>query len=175
MDHLDLSDFFITKSEAVDFSAKLNTVIDSMYTTSFDLDKSLQQQFGIHKRDLFIKLLRENNITNATGSTTRDFLVKIQTTVSSMPIVSLTLAFEPSDDMLKSLSQWFLFTLNKQVLFDIQTDPKLIAGITINYNGRFKDYSLGPMFIELIKKNMEQPQTPQQPIHQATQFMTVGR
>lgn len=183
MDKIDLSDFFVTKSQANDFAVRLSSIIDQMYTTTFNLEKSLASQFGIQKSDIFLKLLRENNINTASIQSVQDFLKKIQDTVSNLTIITMIIAFEPSDETLKTLSQWFVFNINKQVLFDIQVDRSIIAGAKITYNGKFKDYSLGPLFATLVTKMLntgtQQPQQvtqlPTTATHQDTEHITIGR
>lgn len=181
MNTIDLSDFFTTRSQANDFAVRLSNIIDRIYTTDFNLEKSLTTQFGIQKADIFLKLLREQNINTTSIQAIQDFFKNIQETVSNLSVVTLVIAFEPSDETIRALSQWFVFNLNKQVLFDIQIDHRIIAGIKITYNGKFKDYSLGSLFDTLVKQMLQsgnhthaiQPSTP--PTHQDTQQITVGR
>lgn len=181
MDTIDLSDFFTTRSQANDFAVRLSGIIDQMYTTTFNLEKSLTTQFGIQKADIFLKLLREHNINTASIQATQDFFKKIQEAVSNLSVVSLVIAFEPSDETIKALAQWFIFNLNKQVLFDIQVDHRIIAGVKITCNGKFKDYSLGPLFDNLVKQmlhpsNQPLPMQPSSiPTHQDTQHIEIGR
>ena len=172
---IDLSDFFITRSQATDFNVRLNAIVEQMYTANYNFEKAINQQFGIQKADTFLKLLRDNGLQNATLREVQEFLKKIQEIVKNISVVSLTLAFEPSDDTLKTFAQWFVFNVRKQVVFDITVDHHLIAGVKINYNGKFKDYSVGPLFEKLVD-NMLHPQPAQTPtVHQTTEHITVGR
>ena len=50
--------------------------------------------------------------------------------------------------------QWFQFTLNKQILIDIKVDKKLVAGAYINFNGKFKDYSIKTNFDGIIEQKL---------------------
>jgi F0F1-type ATP synthase delta subunit len=179
---MDLSDFFTTRSQASDFAAHLNTIIDKVFTTNFDLEKTLTQELGIRKKDAFIKLLRDNKIVSSSTGDVQNFLKKIQETVIALSVVSLTIAFEPTEETLKVFSQWFLSSLNKQVLFDIHVDTNLIAGATITYNGKFKDYSIRPIFENFIRHVTAGSTTPTPtqttataPIHQTAEEMSIGR
>lgn len=172
---IDLSDFFITKSQAEDFKSRLDNIIDKLYSTNFNFEKTLLEEFGIEKKDKFITLLRENKINDLTNTTIQDFLKNVQDTISNIPVMTLTIAFEPNQEILKSLSQWFLFNLNKQIVFDFQIDKKIIAGAAINYDGKFKDYSIKSTFDEIIKKELEKPIPIKSILHQKTEFMTIGR
>lgn len=151
---MDLSDFFITKPQASSFTEYLNTIIDMTYTADFDLEKTLMQYFGMTKKDAFMKLLRENKIQETSISALTAFLKKIQEATMTLPLVTLTIAFEPTEETLKAFSQWFVFTLKKQVIFDISVDRTLVAGATITTNGKFKDYSLRLAFEKVIQQSL---------------------
>lgn len=141
MDSLNLSDFFTTKGQATDFLSRLATLSEMIYKTDFKLETSLMGLFGIQKKDKFLTLLRENNIPSNSAEDLKNFIITLQTTIAKLPVFSLTIAFEPTEQTLKVISEWFVMNLRKQAIFDFVVDPSLIAGATINYNGRFKDYS----------------------------------
>jgi F0F1-type ATP synthase delta subunit len=151
---IDLSQFFITKSQATDFMRSLDSIIDQLYEVNFDINKTLADEFGIEKRDKFMELLRDSKMTNASNDTLKALLQNMQETVKKLPILSLSIAFEPTEAVLKSFLEWCLFTLNRQVIIDLEVDRNLIAGATINFNGKFKDYSIKPLLTEIIKREV---------------------
>lgn len=146
MDDIDLSGFALTKSQAVDFSQRLSVVSESIYRVDFDLEKVLQEQFGIEKKDKLISLIRKNKIPPGSSTALAGFLAKLQETISSLPVVTISLAIEPDDEILKTMFDWFPISLKKQVLVDIKIDPKLIAGCSVNYQGKQKDASIREVF-----------------------------
>lgn len=151
MEDLDLSEFFRTKVEAIDFATRLSVISEKIYEADFDLGKALTDEFGIQKKDKFSILLRDNNILTASNSALEEFLNKIREKVSSLPVVSLTIAFEPKEETLKSICSWFPLNINKQVLLDITVDPDIIAGASVNYNGKCSDYSVKPIFDQMYE------------------------
>jgi F0F1-type ATP synthase delta subunit len=156
MDQIDLTFFFKTKAEAADFSVRLAVITDEVYKTDFNLEQALTKSLGIQKKEKFITLLRDNDINAGAKSALLDFFGKVQAKIAAMQVATLTLALEPPEEMLQSLSEWFLLNINKQVLFDIKVDPALIAGATLTYNGKYKDYSIGQV-VEKIIKNYGKP------------------
>lgn len=146
MEFIDLTDFFTTKSQAVDFSARLAKVSEKIYEVSFNLEKSLQEQFGIRKKDKFLSLLRENNIQSESGSAISNFLTKIQELISSLPTASVTLAIEPNEEILKAISNWFLLNLKRQVLIETLIDPNIIGGAKAGFQGKQLDASIRSVF-----------------------------
>src|SRR5689334_3474304 len=100
MDLLDLSSFCKTKAQANDFSARLAAIAEKVYQTDFNLDKSLSEQLGMRKKDQFLSLLRENKIAVEKGSDLKAFLDKLQQDVLTLPVLSITIAFEPTEETL---------------------------------------------------------------------------
>ena len=152
MEDFDLSGFFTTNIEAADFLTRLSTISEEIYKTDFDLEKALIEQLGVSKKDRFAILLRDNKIPQGSNSALKDFFDKIREKISSMPVISLTLAFEPGEETLKILSDWFPLNINKQVLLDIKIDTNLIAGAYISFNGKYLDSSVRPIFDQTYKE-----------------------
>jgi F0F1-type ATP synthase delta subunit len=152
MDTIDLSAFFQTKAQASDFSARLSLISEKTYNTNFDLGKMLTDQFGIKKKDAFMSLLRENKIDTKKISELKKFLTTLSDTAVSLPVLSLTTAFEPKEKTLQKLSEWFLINVNKQAVFDITVDPQLIGGAAINFNGKHMDFSIRPQFEQILNE-----------------------
>jgi len=75
----------------------------------------------------------------------------LQKQVSSLQVLSLTIAFEPNQQTLTSLSEWFMVNMKKQMLFDITVDHTVIAGATLSYNGKFSDFSIRPTFNRILQ------------------------
>ncbi len=171
---LDLSGFFTTKSQASDFVRGLSNIIDEMYEVNFNLEEAFAQEFGIDKRDKFIELLHENSHKNLS---LKDYLNSFIQQVKILPELEITIAYEPDNNTLKAISQWFIISYGKQVLLNIKVDRSLIVGAAINFNGKHKDYSFKNQFGEIIKNHLfaKTNSTNTQTTHQQTEFMTIGR
>lgn len=152
METLDLSAFFKTKAEALDFSVRLAAISQKVFETDFQLEPALSEQFGLQKKQLLLALLRDNGVQVEKASALKDFLSQLQTQIRSLPVLTLSLAFEPKDKTLKVLSDWFLLNMKRQVLFDITVDPTLIAGIAIHFNGKFLDFSIRETFKKVLSE-----------------------
>ena len=151
---IDLSYFFRTKIEALDFSERLSGIVDQMYLTDFDLEKALTDKLGITKKDKFMVLLRDNNIGIATDSGLKDFLSKILKDVAAMETVTLTLPIEPAEKMLKAVVDWFMLNTAQQVLLEIVVSPGIVAGAKINFKGKYVDFSENPKIEEIVNRSV---------------------
>lgn len=159
MDQLDLSDFFTTKIEAADFSARITAIYEMLFRTNFNLENALTDQFGINKKDRFIMILHANNVNPESLPAVKDFLFLLITKINALPVLSLTVAFEPHAQTLKTISEWFFINMKKQVLFEISIDRRLVAGAAITYNGKFFDFSIRPTFERIVKNYLNKLET----------------
>lgn len=172
MDNIDLSDLFTTKAEANDFLSRLTAISEMFFQTGFSLEHALTQHFGVNKKDRIISILRTNNIQTDSLPAVKEFTFVLMAKISALPVLSLAIAFEPQEQTLKSLSEWFFINMHKQMLFDIAVDRKVIAGAKITYNGKFFDFSIRSTFERILQNymtrlstNAEQPM--KQPINQS--------
>jgi len=178
MENLDLSYFCKTKGQALDFSSRIASIAETIYHTNFSLERSLTEQFGIQKKDRFISLLREQQIGIDQRNALKEFFSLLQEKVAFLPVLSLTIAFEPNEAVLQAVSQWFLINTKKQVVFDIQIDRSLIAGASLTFNGKFKDYSIRTQFQSEVEDVLKPPELPQQtdlPEHRSMENLHMGR
>jgi F0F1-type ATP synthase delta subunit len=178
MNKLDLSDFFTTKAQSVDFSTRLSAVSQQVFATGFSLETTLIDQFGLQKKDKFIALLRDNTVKVESNSALQEFFAQLQTQISSLPVATITLAFEPDETALRDLSEWFFQNLNRQVLFDIQIDPDLIAGTAVLFNGKYQDLSVKGKFNQILTdtiNNVKPDTTAPAAGHQSLEHFSLGR
>jgi F0F1-type ATP synthase delta subunit len=171
MEGIDLSDFFHTKSQATDFSIHLATISEDIYQTNFDLEKVLTEHFGTIKKDKFIALLRDNKINIFANSDLKAFLDKIQTRIADLPVLSLVVAFEPTDETFKILSEWLILNIQKEVLLDITIDTKLIGGATVSFNGKYAECSIKPQFDRVFQEVLKNDL---QANHQTAEHITIN-
>lgn len=161
MNSLDLSSFFKTKAQAMDFSIRLSQITQEVFVTDFHLEAALTDQLGLQKKDALLTLLHKNKVAVDKPSAVKEFLTRLQTQINDLPVLTLSLAFEPKDATLKVLSDWFLLNIKRHVLFDITVDPTLIAGIVIHFNGKFLDYSIREAFRAVVHASLTPPAAPQ--------------
>lgn len=159
MEQIDVTYFCKTKAQALDFSTRLTAVIGQLYENNFNLEQALSDAFGIQKKEKFMKLFRENNVNTEKVDALKAFLLKMQDTVSKLPVLELTIAFEPKEKILQAITDWYALTTKKQILLNISIDPELIAGAKINFKGRYLDASLKPVFEKILQDTI-QPAAP---------------
>jgi F0F1-type ATP synthase delta subunit len=157
MNTIDLSSFFQTKSQASDFSSRIASLADKIYETDFNLEKELLNEFGLKKKDAFQRVMHENNVSAESHASLKEFFTKMQQQITSLPVLTLTLAFEPNDETMKALAEWFIINMNRQVVFEINLDRSIIAGATISFNGKNLDLSIKDKFTQIVQNIFTKP------------------
>jgi len=150
MDGIDLSLFVKTKADATDFVAKIGSILEHVYKTDFNIERELLMQFGLTKQEKFVAFLRNNNVQLDSLAQIQSFLTTLQQKVSHLPVLTLTLAFDPTEETLEKLADWFILNTKQHLLFDITVNTELIAGVTITYNGKYVDTSVRPAFDAIL-------------------------
>lgn len=178
---LDVSFFCKTKSEAADFALRIITLNEKLYETNFHLEETLLALFGLEKKEQFLKLLAQEEVPLTAQGRIKEFLVKLSDHLAKLPVLSLTIAFEPNQKTLKVFSDWFIQQEHTQMLFDVKVDPSLIAGAIINYKGYHLDFTIKNTFEKIATDILTQsvtPQPPQTPLpatHREAEQLHLGR
>lgn len=154
---IDLSAFFQTKAQATDFSSRLALLAEKIYETDFNLEKTLMELFGLKKKEQFIALLRDNNISSESNTALQKFVLDLQKDITNIPTLSLSVAFEPKEQTLKALSEWFVLNIKRQVLLEIKIDKELIGGAAISFNGKDADFSIRSKFDGAVNDLLAKP------------------
>lgn len=159
---LDLTPFIKTRGQATDFISRIASISAKVYETDFNLEQTLLDEFGIGKKDKFMTLLRNNKVNPESATALKDFLTKLMETAKTIPVLSMTISFEPKEKILTALSEWCVMNLKKQMIFDITVDSKIIAGASIDYKGKHVDATIRPIFNKLLKETLNPPQPKQE-------------
>lgn len=160
MEQPDITYFCKTKAQALDFTARLTGMMGQIYENNFNLELSLSENFGMQKKDMFIKIFRENNINTEKIGEVKSFLTTMQETISKLPVLDMIIAIEPNEKTLQTIADWYTMTTKKQILLNITTDPLLIAGAKINFKGRYLDASLKPTFDKILQETEQSAPLP---------------
>lgn len=142
---INLATFFSeinTVEELQLFYKEIDQIISSVFQDSEGLEKVLSSVVSAGKKEKIISLLRASDVSF-------DNLVEVQKTLelikeagSLIPQISLKLAFEPSQNMLRNIGLWFVRNLEQKVFLDIQTESNILGGAHIAYDGEFSDQTL---------------------------------
>ena len=136
-----------TTDELHDFALEIDFLLTCVFKSknkSLDdlLEKISPKSALILKNVLSKNKLAENN---------KDLIGKAllaQKNKLNYKIISITLAFEPSETTIGNIYSWVMEKLGTEYILDIDIDKTIMAGAIISFNGSYKDFT--------VKKNLEE-------------------
>ena len=135
-----VKDVFLS-DDLKDLIRQIDSVLDTIYVDDKRvLMEKLTGKLPSHILDIIAGLFA-NKMLTANPKEVESYFVSLNSYLSKIPKVILTIAFEPSAELSKTLGFWFEKNLGKKVVCDIVVREEIIAGALIEYNGRYKDYS----------------------------------
>ncbi|MBI2017776.1 hypothetical protein HYS92_01875 [Candidatus Daviesbacteria bacterium] len=90
----------------------------------------------------WLKLLPETFFQQFTPANLEETFSFLESKLKQTPTLALNLAFNPPDELITELGEYYRKNFNSFKLIDLKFDLKLIAGCSLVWNGVYKDYSL---------------------------------
>ena len=135
-----VKDVFL-KDDLKDLIRQIDSVLDTIYVDDKKtLMEKLTGKLPGHILDIIAGLFAKK-ILSGNPKETQKYFISLNSYLSKIPRVILTIAFEPSAEFSKTMSLWFEKNLDKKVVCDIVVREEIIAGAQVEYNGKYKDYS----------------------------------
>ena len=69
----------------------------------------------------------------------------------------MELAFEASREFLIKIKQWFKEKNQREVILDLSVNPEVVGGAIIEYQGKYRNLSVGKKIDELFAQNYSDP------------------
>lgn len=127
--------------------SNLMDFLDQLRDKSYSLDFDVKSYLANAPRSAYLVV---SEIFEFAFSQGRDsFLQTIETAqkdLNDSPVVTLTVAIEPSDRLAWNIKQWFKNELGRDVLIHFEMDKSLIGGAIIESNGHISEFSFKQYF-----------------------------
>lgn len=95
--------------------------------------------------DSLIKLAQEYQI-NLTDPIASDiFFNELREQISQLPLLTITLAHQPTLDLVKQVNDWVIANVKGFAATDFVVDKTLIGGAIIAYKGKTRDHSINKL------------------------------
>lgn len=97
-------------------------------------------------------LFAGQNISLTDTERLSSLLQQVKEEINACAILELTIAFEPTDETISLILSTLGQTDKKPLLLSIHVKPEIIAGCTITYQGKYRDYSLTDLFTKRMQE-----------------------
>ncbi|HMS23157.1 MAG TPA: hypothetical protein PKA38_05380 [Candidatus Levybacteria bacterium] len=131
-----------TKDELLLFYHEIDQLIAHLFMGTQGIQEKINEQLSPEKKKNIMYYLSEMQVNMDNLVMIKEALSKIQSLGNKIPVVSLQLAFEPTEPMIASFSFWFIKNIGSKVILDIQLERKIIGGALIALNGTYDDFTL---------------------------------
>ena len=140
--------------------SKIDEMLSSLYKTdekaiSLILTRELPNELSKELQ----KALTHENISLTHTQEIKKFFYELKTYVTSCTVMTLTLAFPPSEESIQLFSQKAKTLFGTTTVLEIVVHEVLIGGAVIVYKGKYLDYSLKSKLVKVFQTNSKELMT----------------
>lgn len=155
-------DTIYTFSELQLFYKEIDTIVSSLFKSEGQIEGAIHEIVSPEKAENILEYLHTLSVDLKNPVALQEALLKLKSTGNQIPVVHMTLAFEPTNTVLKSISLWFLRREQKKVILDLTLERQILGGAFISYDGLYKDYTLKTKLDKYFSKEREIKNIPTQ-------------
>lgn len=100
---------------------------------------------------LVLDLIHKNDVDVSDTPAVIDFLTEMISKIDGFEQVGLTVAVEPSEDLIREIFDWVQTEIHEDVILKIDINPQILGGTQITYKGKYLDLSLSSKLEEIFK------------------------
>lgn len=142
MDYLPILQHARTTFERDTLREAIARLTESLFGASKTAFDEQLASLGISLAEAFKEVFTLAGCDLADREKVRETLASMSKALDELPIVFLTLAFEPSGKMVGKMYSFLTKTLGKSIVIDVKTEPLILGGAIVEYGGVYKDVSL---------------------------------
>lgn len=140
-----------TTEDVVKLDEEIDLLLQSIYHVDKDMfEDTLEKMVRIRMAMEIRKLVKQT--ASSKKEEIKILLSNMYRTICALPILQLTLAFEPSDAVIGNISRWARQNLVDGILLDLSLDRNVLGGAIIVYHGKFYDLTLRKKLKEIFDK-----------------------
>lgn len=143
-----------TKQDLLLFYKEVDQIMTNMFTEPENFEETASGILAPEKKTAVFNFLKQENVKMNNPVDIKVGLSKIKKIGDNLPIVSLRLAYEPTEAVIKTISSWFIKKLGQKVVIDFSLERSIIGGVYISYNGLYKDYTLKTKVEKYFEKSV---------------------
>ena len=133
----------LTKVDALLIDQAVDHLEQTLYTTHADsLAGEITKLLGVTISEAILESAGQNEVSIDNSVHLSEFLRALQTYVTTLPVIELTLAVDPTRTLIESLVSWSRENVSPTAIINVTVTPTVLGGAIIVYNGKYKDFSV---------------------------------
>lgn len=131
-----------TVRERWDFVSSVDACLQLLRSSKGDLEGAIKKTLPKKYAEPLLDVAEKQGMSVEKPEEFGKFLTELRASVSGVPTVYLTLAFEPTEGNLENIYNWLRQNVKTRFFIDLKVDSKLVGGCVLGYNGVIKDLTL---------------------------------
>ena len=119
---------------------KLNAIIKELYHNQEGSITQKAKSIGPSLTAVF-NYLEQKGLEPKGDEAQKAYIEEVISYLKSLPIVKIKMAFEPDDTFSTKLNEVISNLVGHKIILDIEVNHHIVAGIVLEYKGKFADYS----------------------------------
>lgn len=141
-----------TKEQLEEFSSEIDNILSSLFKVkNKNIEEILNRTVGQKTLEIIKKLVQENKIDSSDYNSLDKLLNGIKQDLKKIRILKMSLAIDPSFEIIDHLFDWVKKNLGEGIILDIDKNESILGGAVISFDGRYKDLSLKRTLEEIFK------------------------
>ncbi len=112
--------------------------IKAVKEVQFEPKTSLESVFTSRLRASVAAIFR----TKAEGGALDSYMTGLEAALASLNEVKMTLAREPSEEVVDAISTWLSKNMGENTIFSVTVNPQALGGALVSFQGKYYDGSL---------------------------------
>jgi F0F1-type ATP synthase delta subunit len=143
----------ITKTDLFDLEEKIEILTSLLGKIDTNYEAQIKAVLDNDSYDALTKDFQDLNLKLNSSTDLEKYLNLIKEKVQSFKFLKLTLAINASEELVETISYWITKNIGQMVLIDLNFDKSIIAGGLIEYEGKYKDFSIKSKLEKYFKIN----------------------
>lgn len=132
-----------TTRERWDFISSVDACLQLLHSSKGDFASLVKKTIPKKYAEPLFEAAEKHGIGVDKSEDFGKFLTELRASVSGVPTIYLTLAFEPTESNLERIYVWLKDNVKSRFFIDLTVNSRLVGGCILGYNGVIKDLTLG--------------------------------
>ena len=132
-----------TTVQVYEFIEILESLSDELFKAHENFEVELKNRLPVSLADYVLDDLARMSVDKTNALQLQHYIKNLCTILAHKPVLKLVLAVRPPQDIIDEIYAWACNNVNPNVLLDFDQDPKLLAGATVVYKGKYKNCTYG--------------------------------
>jgi len=139
----------ISKIRTKDELDKLIDELDSLLNSFYEKEDHFNEVIKSYVRSWVAQEIQDEL---KTVDDKKKSLNDFRESLSTLRLIKLTLAYEPSDEDLDLIASWVRENILPSLILDISTSNSVLGGVVVEYEGKYFDLSLAKAISQGLKR-----------------------